>query len=367
MRAVTRAAWAASCALTIALAGCQSEGSGDGTSSSSASSDVAAVTCSGTAAPRYTGSATAFDAPANVESKDAVAAQIGEPRITKYPSGKKGYRIAKVHLGVQVKTNGVFAISPDSVVLTDAKGNACPRPATDPLPDAFPVMQVDEDHPDAGDVAFLVPKGADLSTYSVYYLDDPGKASAAARWSKGGKTPTLPVETSCAGKTSRYSTKGAKHVHFGHGETFGDDTVSLRITVHTPKKRSLKPSAKQPNDVDGVAVRITGHAKGALGFIGRAQFKLVDGTGHLCRYNPLGSTGENLSSALIKPGKSRTFTTIFWMPRGARIHDWTMLYFSDAHSKKVTAYWTLSPAAKKKAATHETPPSTSSPSSAATP
>ncbi len=366
MKAVTRAVWAASCALTVALAGCQTEATGTrGSSSGSTSGDERPVACSGTNAPDFDGAATAYDAPADVERKQSVAAQVSEPSLTTYPSGTKGFRIAKVHLGVQVKTNGVFAISPDSVVLADGQGNACPRPATDPLPEAFPVMQVDETHPDAGDIAFLVPKGADLSAYSVYYVDTPGAHDAAAHWSASGSAPTVPVRTSCDGKKSTYSTKHAKHVRFGHGTTFGGHTVSLKITVHTPTKRTLKPSEKQPNDVDGIAVHVTGHAKGALGFIGRNQFKLVDGSGHLCRYNPLGSTGENLSSALIKPGKSRSFTLIFWMPRGARIHDWTMLYLSDAHSKKVTAYWTLSEAAKKKA--HASASSTASPSSTATP
>lgn len=338
MKAVARAGLAMGAVAVVALSGCQADSFAGGQSPTTSSPPA---TCSTDPGPTFKGTRTAFEAPASVEARQAVSAQISTPTLTKYPSGKEGYQVAKVHLGAQVRTNGVFAISPKSIVLADAKGNACARPATDPLPGAFPVLRVDEKHPDAGDVGFLVPKGADLSKYSVFFLDKPGASRASAQWSKDGKTPRLPVENTCSGGKSTYSTKNAQHNTFEDSQTFGDDTVSLKITVHAPKKRTLKPSKNQPNDVDGIAVHVTGTAKGALGFIGRKQFRLVDGSGHLCEFNPLGSTGETLSSALIKPDRTRKFTLIFWMPRGADIKDWTMLYFSDPKSKKVTAYWTM--------------------------
>ncbi|TWP36552.1 hypothetical protein [Leekyejoonella antrihumi] len=328
----------------LALTGCQS---GSTSSTSSGPSAAAVAGCAGGSAPTFTGKPTAYDAPAPVEPGKSVSAQVGQPAVTAYPSGHKGVKIVQIQVGAQVLTNGVFAISPGSFLLADAKGHLCPQPKVDPLPKSFPALQVDESHPGAGGVAFLVPEGADLSTFSVYYTNSAGSAVAAAKWTANGGTRNIPVGRTCDGPKSTFSLKGVKNQSFGRGQTIGDSTISLKLTAYEPTPRTLTPSAKQPNDVQGVAVHVRGAAQGALRFMGRSQFRLMDSSGILCRYNPLGSDGDTLTSTLVSPGKTRDFTLIFWIPRGAKVPGWKLLYLADPSKPKVTFYWT-SPAPRKK-------------------
>ena len=347
MVSVSRRALAGVSLGVLALTGCQSGSLTSGSSSAEASTTAS---CAAGTAPTFKGKATAYDTPAPIESTKAVAAQVSRPTITSYASGHQGFKVVKVQVGVQVLTNGVFAIDPHSFQLADPNGNLCVQPKVDPLPKSFPVLQVDESHPGAGGVAFLVPEGADLSKYSVYYTNTPGSSTAAAKWAVGGGSPTIPARATCDGGRSRYSLKGVHHETFGHATTFGDSTVSLKITAYEPKQRTLKPSDKQPNDVQGIAVHVRGTARGALGYMGRSQFRLVDSSGNLCRYNPLGSSGETLGNALVKAGKTRNFTLIFWTPKGAKVPGWKLLYLDKPATKKVTYYWTSPKPKKKKAA-----------------
>lgn len=324
--------------VALAAGGCS--GGGQAPGPPAAASSTAVPACRAGKAPSFAGTATSYDTPARVEAGRAVAAQVSAPMFTSYPSGTPGMRVVSVQVAARVVTNGVFAISPASFVLVDRRGHACAQPQVDPLPRSFPVLQVDESHPGAGQVAFLVPAGSSLGEYTLYYTDSPGGTVAAAAWSTRGATPTVPVATTCRGAQVKLATHGAKKVLFGHAATFGDKVVSETIMVGAPRAhRTLPPGPHQPNDVDGVLVPVSVKANGALGFVSRGQFRLADDHGNLCRYNPLGSAGENLTSALIEPGRKKSYRLIFWMPRGAQIHGWRLYYVPGSKGTRAEAVW----------------------------
>ncbi|GAB3585854.1 hypothetical protein GCM10027579_20560 [Calidifontibacter terrae] len=315
---------------------------------------VSEAHCDSGKQPAFSGKTTAFDAPASVEHTDALSTQASAPQLTNEAAPAAGFKIARVRVNARVLTNGVFAVHPESFVLVDADGDRCGQPATNGLTDALRVSQVDEATPAAGSVAFVVPAEANLSDYTVYYLGQPGTNDAVAAWSGAGVAPVVDQLTTCTDSKSGYSLKGVPDHPFGAAVTTGDSQVSLDITAATPAMRELPPGPDQPNDVSGLAITIQAKATGSEGFIERNQFQLLDSTGHLCQYNELGSVGETLTSALVPVGSPKFYTVIFWVPRGAQIPGWKMLYVPDPTANKVTATWT---SAASKVSTAATSPS----------
>lgn len=340
-------------ALTLALTGCASGASG--TDSGPATATTGGVHCDSGSVPSFSGKATAFDAPVDVESTHALATQASAPQLSDQSAPAKGFRIAQVKVNARVLTNGVFALHPESFVLADRDGNRCGQPDRNTLSGALTVSQVDETKPASGSVAFVVPAEANLSDYTVYYLGEPGSRTAVAAWSGSGAAPVVDELTSCTDRGNGYDLKKVPDHSFGAPVTTGDSEISLAVTPAAPALRELKPGPDQPNDVLGVAVTLTATAKGSEGFVERNQFQLLDSGGHLCQYNELGSDGETLTSALIPVGHPRTFTLIFWTPRGSQVPGWKLLYIPDPTNKKVAASWTSATSAGSSTAAPSSP------------
>ncbi|NHN55703.1 hypothetical protein G9U51_07930 [Calidifontibacter sp. DB0510] len=328
---------AVACAVA-ALSACSSPGAAP-SSTSVQPTPTSATNCAGGKAPAYRGGQTAYDAPAPVEQTKALEAQASEPAMTSTPSRREGYRIAQVKVSAKVRTNGIFGVEPGNFVLVDGSGKRCEQPATNPLPNAFSVLQVDEATTGSGTVAFLVPAEANLSDYTVYYLPRPDASTATAAWSGSGTAPTVATQTACSTTKSQVTSDGVTAHDFGTPFTAGDSVVSQVVTPSKPTMRTLPPSAKQPNDVTGVAIDVTVQAKGAEGFVERSQFELIDTARNRCGYSALGSDGETLTNALVPKDKSQKFTLIFWTPKGSTVHSWMLLYVPDPKSRKATAAW----------------------------
>ena len=263
---------------------------------------------------------------------------MGRPELSATPSGVTGWDLASVAVNVQVRTNGIFAVSPGSFVLVSPAGQRCAQPATNPLASSFAIMQVDASHPGAGEVAFLVPHGTDLSGYSVMYTDQAGGKVASAQWAADAPTPSATAASGCDGKKSTYAAAKVSSKPFGTVQPAG--AAAITVDPQAPVMRDLPPGDQQPSDVDGVEIKVTVKANSSVGFVERGQFQLVDSRGMLCRYSELGSTGETLSSDLIPAGQAKTYTVIFWLPRGSAMNSWTLLYVKDPASSTVTAAWT---------------------------
>lgn len=321
-----------------------------------------AAACSSGEAPSLGGKTSAFDAPVAVESSGALRTQVSEPAMSTTASPTDGYRIAQIKVSARVQTNGVFALHPESFVLADPDGQRCAQPATNPLRGALQVSQVDESKVVSGVVAFIVPAEANLSDYAVHYVDKPGSPKAIASWSGNGSAPSPATVNTCSTNRSGIKLAGAKDQEFYKPFTTGDDPISLAITPSTPWSRELKPGPNQPNDVRGVVVSLYVAAKGSVGYIERNQFQLIDDKGNLCRYNELGSDGENLTSDLVETDKPKRYTLVFWTPKGSEVAGWKLLYMPEPSDRKVTATWTLKPRASA-----SNSPSSSASSSASVP
>ena len=347
----------ASVAVTVlAVTGCSSGGK-DAKSAPTKGKSITA-SCSAGKAPSFGARPSAFDAPVSVESTGALSTQVSEPTLSSSPAPSEGFKVAELKVSARVLTNGVFALHPEAFVLADREGNVCGQLTTNPLKNKLQPSQVDESHAASGSIAFLVPSEANLSDYTVYYLDRAGAPRAVAAWSGKGAAPTAATAVTCSTNKSGISLDGAKDHEFGQPFRSGDDTIALTITPSAPTSRDLKPGPNQPNDVRGVVVSIEAAAKGSAGFIERDQFQLIDDKGNLCRYNDLGSDGETLSSDLLDSGKSQTYTVVFWTPKTSEVAGWKLLYMPEPSDKKVTATWTLKPA------TSSTPAPSSAASSA---
>lgn len=295
--------------------------------------------CSGTSAPTYPGAGAAFDSPVSTRDQSAVATQVSAPTMSDAASGSGSYRIASVHVSARVIANGTYAISPASLVLTDQRGRACPRPAANPLPHALGLGTIAENRGADGNVAFLVPVDADLADYSVVYQADPPDARALAKWSRRGTAPRRTVANSCDGARVTYDRKGVPTVPFGMPAAAVTDKIGTTATAEAPKPSPLPPSSAVPGDVDGIKVSIRVTATGATAYVDRRQFVLLDGQGRTCRFGTLPSPGENLTNALIASGQSATYTLIFWVPKGAMPSSWTLLQLTSPTSTKAAAAW----------------------------
>lgn len=328
------------------------------------------MSCAVGAAPTLKGQRTAFATAADLESTHSLAGQVGQPSLSTTPSGVAGWDLASVLVNVQVQTNGIFAVSPASFVLVSPAGQRCAQPATNPLSNSFAIMQVDESHPGSGEVAFLVPHGADLSGYSVMYTDQAGGSVASAQWASDAPTPSVTAASGCDGKKSTYDVAKVSSKPFGTSQRAGADAITVDLDPQAPVMWDLPPGDRQPSDVDGVAIKVAVRAQGSVGFVERGQFQLVDSRGMLCRYSELGSTGETLSSDLVPAGQEKSYTLIFWLPRGSAMKSWTLLYAKDPASKTVSAAWTGStvaaPSATATSTTAASPSTTSTPASTTT-
>ncbi|PWJ24520.1 hypothetical protein ATK17_0612 [Branchiibius hedensis] len=341
-----RARWATSIVSATALAALVTACSGSSAQSSSStqptstSTSTAAPACAAGAAPTLRGQPTAYSTAADLESTHALAGQVGQPTVSTTPSGVAGWDLASVPVNVQVRTNGIFAVSPASFVLVSPAGQRCPQPATNPLSSSFAIMQVDESHPGSGEVAFLVPHGTDLTTYSVMYTDQAGGKVANAQWAADAPTPSATAASGCDGKKSTYDVAKVTRKPFGTAQRAGADAITVTLDPRAPVMVDLPPSDRQPSDVDGVEITVTVAAQGSVGFVERGQFQLIDSHGMLCRYGELGSTGETLSSDLVPAGQEKTYNLIFWLPRGSAMNSWTLVYVKDPTSRTVGAAWT---------------------------
>lgn len=337
--------WAASglttAVIAVAVGACSGTGTEppSSTSTTSTASATSAPTCSVGAAPTLRGTRTAYATAADLESTHALAGQVGRPSLSTTPSGVSGWDLASVPVNVQVRTNGIFAVSPASFVLVSPAGQRCAQPATNPLSSSFAIMQVDEGHPGSGEVAFLVPHGTDLSGYSVMYTDQAGGKVASAQWAADAPTPSATAASGCDGKKSTYDVAKVSSKPFGTVQRAGADAITVDLDPQAPVMWDLPPGDRQPSDVDGVAIKVTVKAQGSVGFVERGQFQLVDSRGMLCRYSELGSTGETLSSDLVPAGQEKSYTLIFWLPRGSAMNSWTLLYVKDPASTTVSAAW----------------------------
>lgn len=320
---------------------------------SSTATSATPARCSSGAAPTLTGVETAYETAAPLESTRSLAGQVGSPTLSSAPSGVTGWQVAIVPVSAQVSTNGTFAVSPGSFVLVDASGQRCAAASKNPSARAFSIIQVDPSHPGSGDVAFLVPEGADLHGYSVMYTEQVGGRAAIARWDASTSSATATTAAGCDGRRSAYDVSKVSVQPFGTLTRAGSTGVTVAITPTAPSLRELPPSDRQPSSVDGLALTVSVTAGGSIGYVNREQFQLLDSRGILCRFSQLGSTGETLSTDLVPTGQTRTYTLIFWLPRGSSMSSWKLLYLKDPSSGTVNAVWT--------GATVASPSSTSSP------
>ncbi|TWE07909.1 DUF4352 domain-containing protein [Rudaeicoccus suwonensis] len=327
----------AAAAATLVLAGCSSSGSRSAASSASPSVTPPA-TCSSTPAAAYSSTPIAYGAQAAIGTGGPLGVSIGKPAVTATAAGKAGFEIVQVPVRAAVITNGTFAVDQTQVELVDGSGHSCSQPSVNTLPQGFSALTIDESKPGSGSVAFLVPRGADLSRYKVLYLPAAGSKTAAAEWTATAASPSVATPTGCDGGTARVSTRGATDRSFGSSATVGDSTVSLSINAGTPTRRKFTPGTTQPNNVDALAISLKVTASGADGFVERSQFALVDGNGNVCRYSQLGSQGENLTSALIKKGRTGSYTIVFWVPKTAKVSGLKLLY-TPSSATKATIVW----------------------------
>ncbi|KYH45785.1 hypothetical protein [Branchiibius sp. NY16-3462-2] len=341
--------WAASAlaamVLAAAVGGCSESSAGSASSTSptsptSPATATSAAACSAGAAPSLSGQRTAYATTANLESTQTLAGQVGQPTLSQTPSGVAGWDLAGITVDLQVRTNGTFAVSPASFVLVSPAGQRCAQPATNPLGGSFTIMQVDQSHPGSGEVAFLVPHGTDLSGYSVMYTDQAGGKVASAQWDADAPTPSATATAGCDGKKSTYDVAKVERKPFGTAQRAGSGAITVIVDPQAPVLQDLPPAAGQPTDVDGVQLKVTVTAEGSVGFVERGQFQLVDARGMLCRYSQSGSTGETLTSDLVPAGQQKTYTLVFWLPRGSAMNSWTLLYVKDPTSTTVSAAWT---------------------------
>lgn len=362
-----RSSWvtAATLAGALVVAGCSSDDAASGAAASTPASSPTG--CDGPAGPRFTGRVAAFDSVEPVEEGKAVGAQVSPPTTTTRSSGVKGWSVVQLKVRAAILTNGVFALGPDSFVVVDERGHVCTRPRSNPLPQALGEQQVDEGHPASGSVAFLVPRGADLSRYRVLYTGGDATTAQAA-WSTSGTAPSITSPGSCGTTKSTFTVPaGVKPTSFGHDAVVGNpSTVGTRVAVSAPTPRALRPSDRHPNDVDGIAVSVRVDALGSVTYLDRSMFQLVDSTGHVCSFGELGTEGETLSTNLVQVGKPKTYTLIFWVPKGSQLSGWRVYFREDASSKTIDAQW-FDPSPKPaptSAARSSTspPPKTTSPS-----
>lgn len=331
----------ASTAIAASLTACDGASSGPQPSTSTTSSaTTSAAHCSSGAAPDLSGTRTAYATAAPLNSTRALAGQVGRPSVSATASGVAGWDIVIVPVSAQVQTNGIFAVSPSSFVLVDATGQRCPVASSNPSANAFSIIQVDESHPGSGDVAFLAPHGADLSGYAVLYTEQTGGKVAIARWDRSAPSPSATAAAGCDGQRSTYDVSKLSAKPFGTKQRTGSESHFVDVTPGAPSLRDLPPSDRQPSDVDGVALQVSVSAGGSMGFVDRAQFQLVDSRGMLCRYSSLGSTGETLSTDLVPTGQSKSYTIVFWLPRGSGMANWKLLYLGDTATSTVSAVWT---------------------------
>lgn len=317
------------------LTGCSS------TSPTKASPTTAAAPmgCSGDAGPTFTGAPTAYDAPVTTSDQREVATEVSAPTLSGAPSGSDQYRIASVHVSARVIQNGSYVVSPGSLSLQDQRGRTCPRPAKNPVPNPLSLTTIDEAHGANGNVAFLVPTDADLADYSVVYVAEPTDRTALAQWSRQGKAPQNTVTNACDGPRVAYDRKGARTSAFGSPTSTVDHGIGVTVTPQRPAARTLGPSSAVPADVDGVAVKVAVTATGAAAYVDRREFALLDSGGRTCRFGSVPSPGETLTSALVKAGSTGRYTLIFWVPKGAQLHSWTLQQLTGPTSKKVAAAW----------------------------
>lgn len=325
LRRLSAAACAA--ALVTSLAACQDEpDASDSTSApSNATTGRAGPTgCDGAKAPAFSGADQAYETIARVDQGKAVGVQTSAPTISKDASGIPGWSIARISVRASVVTNGVFALGPDSFSLVDDQGRQCTRPRS-AGPSPLGVSEIDEKKPAGGSVSFLVPTEADLNTYRVVYGSDPSGTKPEAQWSSRGSAPSAEAAAGCSSTTSSFRlASGVDRSTFGSTTTVGGENGS-RIEVGAPKARTLKPSDRHPNDVDGLAVAVKVSALGTSSFVDRSMFQMVDDKNKTCGFSALGTEGENLSSDFVPAGESRSYTLIFWVPKGE----------ADAATKKV--------------------------------
>lgn len=324
----------------VALTGCSPEDSSAAAEAPSALASATPTTCDGPTAPTFGGTPVAYESQARIEEGQAVGAEVGKPVLSSKPSGVKGWSLAEVPVQAEVLTNGVYAVGPDSFSLVDPSGKECGKPRTNPLTGALKAGEVDEKRTSRGSIAFLVPDGAVLSKYKVIH-HGPTQGRSDAVWSATGKRTTAPVPTSCSSDRSPFKlADGGRWGSFGERTTIGDpSTVGSKVWVGMPTTRTLKPSDRHPNNVVGVVVPVQVQAYGSVAFVDRNMFQLADGSGSLCRYSQIGTEGETLSSSLVQPGTSRSFSIIFWVPKGAKLKDWRLFYRHDPGSTTADAIW----------------------------
>ena len=298
--------------------------------------------CSGPRGASYSGSVTAYDVPVPTADHTAVATQVGAPTLSQASSGTASYRIASVHVSARVVQNGSYVVSPGSLVMLDPQGRACPRPAHNPLAGAFSLTTIDEQRGADGNVAFLVPADADLANYSVVYVENPTDQRALAKWSKQGTAPHRTVTNACDGPHTTYDRKGTPTARFGATVSTVQGGIGVAVTPQAPTGRALGPSPTVPGDVDGVAVTFSVAARGAAAYVDRRQFVLLDSGGRSCRFGSIPSPGETLTSALVKVNASGRYTIVFWVPKGAQVHSWTLLQLTSPTSRRAAAAWSTS-------------------------
>lgn len=372
----------AAVSLATALSACSSDDSASDSRSDAPSSSARPTLtgCDGPAAPKFTGTTQAYDSVAKVDQDESVGVQTSEPTLTKVSSGARGWAVAQLKVHASVLTNGVFAVSPDSFVLVDPQGKQCTRPRTSALPSPLAVSEIDERKSVTGTVGFLVPDDADLSEYSVVYVGDPSSRTAAAKWSSEGTAPKSVSATTCSNKPSPMGLEdGVERTSFGgERDTIGDPrTGAVRVAVSHPRPKTLEPSDRHPNNVDGLEVTVKVEAVGSVAFVERNMFQMVDGKNNLCGYSQLGTEGENLSSDLVPAGQTRTYTLIFWAPKGSAsdLKDLQVIYRSRATSNTGdAAFYNKNenppypkPAPKPRPSGSSSAPSSSAPSGSSSP
>lgn len=333
MRPATRRALSAASVLALlTVAGCSDDADKKG------NTDTKAAGCDGAAAPAYSGEPVGFDSPVRIEQGRAVAVEAGAPKLTKTGSGSPGWAVAQVAVDASVATNGIFAISPDSFMLVDQRGHQCSRPRTSPASE-LKLSQINESRPAKGTVDFLVPEGADLSTYSVRYAADPAGKTAEAAWSKSGDVVDPAEFKGCSSTPSPMRTEvGRKPFDTVTGVRVAGLSAAL-MNATKPVPVNLPPGADHPNDVMGLRSYVSVKAVGQPVFLDRGMFQLTDGQNNLCTFGKLGTTGENLNSVLIQTGQTRTFTIIFWAPKGSKPTGLQLFYRSDLNDNVGAAVW----------------------------
>ena len=297
--------------------------------------------CSTSTAPSYSGTTAAFGTAVAADKSGALQVTASTPIPTSKASGKPGWHLVEVPVQASVATNGTFAVTAGQFVLVDPAGRACSQPQINPLSGGFAALTVDEGHPGTGRLAFQVPSSVDASALRVRYLAAPGAGGAAAQWSASGAAASSSsgTATACDGKDEHYTDDDADRQAFGAASTSGDKTVSTQVTAYTPTRRAFTPGSKQPNDVDAIDVKVKVSAHGADAYVDRRTFLLLDDEGRQCRFSASGSQGENLTTALVAKGKSKTFHLAFWVAKGSTVKGFKLLQVRTASSTSFTALW----------------------------